>query len=109
MTSPDAAKSPHVLFYGHYDVQPADPVEKWASPPFEPERRVGKDGVERLYGRGIADDKGQLMTFIEAFRAWLATGSPLPARITVLIEGEEESGSPSLEPFLESQSPGVHL
>ncbi len=97
---PGVASSPHVLFYGHYDVQPPDPVEKWTSPPFEPERRKDGDGVERLYGRGVSDDKGQLMTFIEAFRAWLGSGAPLPAQITVLIEGEEESGSPSLEPFL---------
>ncbi|MDP9138284.1 MAG: M20/M25/M40 family metallo-hydrolase [Pseudomonadota bacterium] len=102
--APPAAgpKSPHALFYGHYDVQPADPVDRWTSPPFEPQRRRDRDGVERLYGRGTADDKGQLMTFIEAFRAWLATGNSLPSRITVLIEGEEESGSPSLEPFLRS-------
>ena len=90
--APSAAgpNTPHVLFYGHYDVQPADPVEKWTSPPFEPQRRRDGDGVERLYGRGAADDKGQLMTFIEAIRAWLTTGNALPARITVLIEGEEE-------------------
>jgi acetylornithine deacetylase/succinyl-diaminopimelate desuccinylase-like protein len=94
------AGAPHVLFYGHYDVQPVDPIELWNSPPFEPQRVKGKDGVERLYGRGCADDKGQLMTFVEAARAWIATTGDLPFRATFLIEGEEESGSPSLVPFL---------
>ena len=69
-------KTPHVLFYGHYDVQPADPLDLWKTPPFEPTRKIDADGVERMYGRGTADDKGQLMTFIEAFRAWIeATGA----------------------------------
>ena len=94
------AKTPHVLFYGHYDVQPVDPVELWDSPPFEPVRKIGKDGVERLYGRGTADDKGQLMTFVEAARAWISATGSLPIKATFLIEGEEESGSPSLIPFL---------
>lgn len=94
------AAIPHVLFYGHYDVQPADPLELWQTPPFEMQRRKGKDGVERIYGRGTADDKGQLMTFVEAARAWIATTGELPIRATFLIEGEEESGSPSLVPFL---------
>ena len=96
-------KTPEVLFYGHYDVQPADPLEKWSTPPFEPQR-IRKDGVERLYGRGLADDKGQLMTFIEAFRYWLEAEGSLPFRITVLLEGEEESGSPSLVPFLKANA-----
>jgi acetylornithine deacetylase/succinyl-diaminopimelate desuccinylase-like protein len=95
------SRTPHILFYGHYDVQPADPVEKWLSPAFEPQRR-GEGGKERLYGRGMADDKGQLMTFIEAFRHWLAVAGSLPVHITVLLEGEEESGSPSLVPFLKA-------
>jgi acetylornithine deacetylase/succinyl-diaminopimelate desuccinylase-like protein len=94
-------RTPHVLFYGHYDVQPADPLGKWHTPPFEPQRR-NDNGIERLYGRGLADDKGQLMTFIEAFRHWLKLHGPLPIRITVLFEGEEESGSPSLVPFLDA-------
>jgi acetylornithine deacetylase/succinyl-diaminopimelate desuccinylase-like protein len=94
------ARTPHVLFYGHYDVQPVDPVELWHSPPFEPVRKAGKDGVERLYGRGTADDKGQLMTFVEAARAWISATGSLPIKATFLIEGEEESGSPSLIPFL---------
>jgi acetylornithine deacetylase/succinyl-diaminopimelate desuccinylase-like protein len=90
----------HILFYGHYDVQPPDPLDKWISAPFEPVRRKGSDGVERLYGRGVADDKGQLMTFLEAARAWIAVTGSLPVRATFLIEGEEESSSPNLVPFL---------
>ena len=94
------AKTPHVLFYGHYDVQPVDPLNLWNSPPFEPVRKTDADGVERLYGRGTADDKGQLMTFVEAARAWISASGSLPIKATFLIEGEEESGSPSLIPFL---------
>ena len=95
-------KPPHVLFYGHYDVQPADPLELWKTPPFEPTRRKDADGVERMYGRGTADDKGQFMTFMEAARAWISTTGSLPVKATFLIEGEEESGSPSLIPFLKA-------
>ena len=95
-------KTPHLLFYGHYDVQPADPLNLWSTPPFEPTRKKGKDGVERIYGRGTADDKGQFMTFVEAARAWINTTGSLPIKATFLIEGEEESGSPSLVPFLKA-------
>jgi len=95
-----SAKLPHFLFYGHYDVQPPDPLDKWTTPPFEPQKRAGKDGVVRLYGRGTADDKGQLLTFVEAMRAWITATGTLPIKATILIEGEEESGSPSLIPFL---------
>jgi acetylornithine deacetylase/succinyl-diaminopimelate desuccinylase-like protein len=101
-TPKDAGRNtPHFLFYGHYDVQPADPLELWKTPPFEPTVRTEK-GVARMYGRGTADDKGQLMTFIEAARAWITTTGTLPIRATFLIEGEEESGSPSLVPFLKA-------
>ncbi len=96
----DSNKTPHILFYGHYDVQPPDPLDEWHTPPFEPQRRTGKDGMQRIYARGAADDKGQLLTFIEALRAMInASYSHLP-NMTLLFEGEEESGSPSLEGFL---------
>ena len=95
-------KAPHLLYYGHYDVQPPDPVALWKSPPFSPALVEGPNGP-RIVARGAVDDKGQTMTFLAAFRAWhKATGS-LPVRATVLIEGEEEIGSPNLEPFLTAE------
>ncbi len=90
------AGAPHVLFYGHYDVQPVDPLALWENPPFEPKLKDGK-----LLGRGTSDDKGQLMTFVEAARAFKDVTGGLPLSVTILFEGEEESGSPSLKPFLE--------
>ncbi|HET6375872.1 MAG TPA: M20/M25/M40 family metallo-hydrolase, partial [Methylocella sp.] len=89
---------PHLLFYGHYDVQPPDPLGYWKTPPFEPQLAEAGTG-KQITGRGAADDKGQLMTFIEACRAFQETGG-LPCHITFLIEGEEETGSPSLPAFL---------
>ncbi len=91
---------PHVLFYGHYDVQPTDPIEEWDTPPFEPTRKTGEDGVDRIFARGAADDKGQLMTFIEAVRAMINASFVHSLNMTLLFEGEEESGSPSLDAFL---------
>ena len=93
---PGAARA---LFYGHYDVQPPDPVALWTSPPFGPVLVAGKDG-ERIVARGSSDDKGQVMTFLEACRAILQVKNELPLDITVLLEGEEESSSKSLVPFL---------
>ncbi|MET3793566.1 M20/M25/M40 family metallo-hydrolase [Aquamicrobium terrae] len=96
--------SPHVLFYGHYDVQPVDPLELWNDDPFAPALKEVEPGRKVIIGRGSADDKGQLMTFVEACRAWKAVHGSLPCRITLLFEGEEESGSPSLKPFLEANA-----
>ncbi len=86
---------PTVLCYGHYDVQPVDPLDLWTTPPFEPVVRAGS-----LFARGAADDKGQFFTIIAAIRAYLETKTPLPVNIKLLIEGEEESGGASIEAFV---------
>ncbi len=96
--SPRGTRRP-LLFYGHYDVQPVDPLTLWDRPPFQPEIQDTPEG-RVIRARGAADDKGQLMTFVEAFRAWKAVHGALPSDLTLLFEGEEESGSPSLRPFL---------
>ena len=103
-TGPVADPARHVLFYGHYDVQPVDPLHLWRSDPFDPKIETGEAGVDVITGRGSADDKGQLLVFVEACRALIAEEGRLPVRVTVLLEGEEESGSPSLEPFLEANA-----
>jgi acetylornithine deacetylase/succinyl-diaminopimelate desuccinylase-like protein len=95
---------PHVLFYGHYDVQPVDPLKLWENDPFDPAVRDTGNGRRIITGRGAADDKGQLMTFVEACRAYKAETGKLPCRISILFEGEEESGSPSLRPFLKANA-----
>jgi acetylornithine deacetylase/succinyl-diaminopimelate desuccinylase-like protein len=85
---------PTVLFYGHYDVQPPDPLQEWVSPPFEPELRDG-----RIFGRGAGDNKGQHFAQLLALESWLAVAGELPCNVTFLLEGEEEVGSPNLEGF----------
>ncbi|MEP1198100.1 M20/M25/M40 family metallo-hydrolase [Tateyamaria sp.] len=94
---------PHLLFYGHYDVQPVDPLDLWDGDPFDPEIQ-DTDAGKVIRGRGSSDDKGQLMTFVEACRAWKAEHGTLPCRITFFFEGEEESGSPSLVPFMQENA-----
>jgi len=90
---------PTVLIYGHYDVQPEDPIDLWDSPPFEP---VVKDG--KIYGRGTADDKGQVFTHIKAVQSLMKAEGKLPVNVKFIIEGEEESGSYAIEEFLNTQA-----
>jgi len=97
------ADAPHLLFYGHYDVQPVDPLALWDRDPFDPALQDGPNG-KSIRGRGASDDKGQLMTFVEACRAWKAVNGALPCRLTFFFEGEEEIGSPSLVPFMEENA-----
>jgi acetylornithine deacetylase/succinyl-diaminopimelate desuccinylase-like protein len=93
----------HILFYGHYDVQPVDPLSLWGRDPFDPILEDTPKG-RVIRARGSSDDKGQLMTFLEACRAWVAVHGTLPGRLTIFLEGEEESGSPSLIPFLQENA-----
>lgn len=90
-----------MLFYGHYDVQPVDPLDLWEHDPFAPVIQDTANG-KVIRARGASDDKGQLMTFVEACRAWLAVHGTLPVKLTFCMEGEEESGSPSLVPYLQA-------
>ncbi len=96
----EEGRGPRILYYGHYDVQPPDPLELWQSPPFEPVVVEGPHGP-RIVARGAVDDKGQLLTILEALRAWKAVHGALPVPVTVFVEGEEESSSTNLEPFME--------
>jgi acetylornithine deacetylase/succinyl-diaminopimelate desuccinylase-like protein len=96
---------PNVLFYGHYDVQPVDPLDLWETPPFEPRIATLPDGRKIIVARGACDDKGQVMTFVEALRAYKAvTGSLPPLGITMMIEGEEECGSKHLFDFVKNNA-----
>src|SRR5690606_877859 len=90
-----AEGAPTILFYGHYDVQPVDPLNEWQSPPFEATVRDGE-----IYARGAADDKGQIFMHFKAIEAWLSQTGRLPVNIKVFIEGEEEVGSTHLDAFV---------
>ncbi len=94
----------HVMFYGHYDVQPVDPIDLWETPPFEPRLVTVAGDRKVIAARGACDDKGQLMTFVEAVRAWTEVTGSLPLKLTMLLEGEEELGSTNLKPFLKANA-----
>src|SRR5213083_1077385 len=102
-------KAPHVLFYGHYDVQPVDPLDLWEAPPFAPRISTLPDGRKAIVARGACDDKGQLMTFVEACRAWKAVTGSLPLPITLMLEGEEECGSKHLFGFVRDHAAELRL
>ena len=94
-----ASGAPTVLIYGHYDVQPAEPLDEWTSPPFDP---VVRDG--RVFARGSADNKGQFFLHLKAIQALMETAGALPVNVVFLVEGEEEIGSPNLVPFVERRA-----
>ncbi|MER8911905.1 M20/M25/M40 family metallo-hydrolase [Mesorhizobium sp. M0854] len=102
------AIGPHVLFYGHYDVQPVEPLEKWDADPFDPRLKVQPSGDSQIIARGASDDKGQLLTFVEACRAWKTVTGGLPISVSMFFEGEEESGSPSMDKFLDQAGDELH-
>ncbi|HBS29135.1 MAG TPA: hypothetical protein DEB06_06715 [Phycisphaerales bacterium] len=108
-----AYRGPHVLFYGHYDVQPPDPLELWESPPFEPVVKPAMPGHdqpgERIVARGACDDKGQVSTFLEALLAWKEVEGAIPVRFSVLIEGEEESGSVNLYRYIDEHAEELRM
>src|SRR5215213_5348402 len=100
---------PHVLFYGHYDVQPVDPLDLWETPPFEPRLAKLAGGRKIIIARGACDDKGQVMTFVEACRAFRTVTGSLPLPITLMIEGEEECGSKHLFDFVSKNAEEFRL
>jgi acetylornithine deacetylase/succinyl-diaminopimelate desuccinylase-like protein len=102
--APANGSAPRVLFYGHYDVQPVDPLDLWEASPFAPRIAALPDGRKIIVARGACDDKGQVMTFIEACRAYVAVTGRLPLPITMMIEGEEECGSKHLFDFVKSHA-----
>ena len=102
--SPPVPGGRTVLVYGHYDVQPPDPLDLWQTPPFEPTIRNGN-----VYARGATDDKGQMLTHVKAAQAWMAAEGKLPLQLKFLIEGEEEVGSSSLGPFLAANRQTIGL
>jgi len=97
--SPPVDGAPTALVYGHYDVQPPDPLDEWVTPPFEPAIRDGK-----IFARGATDDKGQMLTHVKGVQSWLAVKGKLPLQVKLLIEGEEEVGSENLEAFLQTDA-----
>src|SRR5262252_4494983 len=96
----NAPGKPTILFYGHYDVQPVDPVNLWTTPPFEPTVRDGE-----IYARGAADDKGQVFMHFKAIEAHLKQTGALPINIKIILEGEEEVGSVNLDTFIHDHRP----
>src|SRR6186713_2045862 len=105
----NGAAGPRVLFYGHYDVQPVDPLNLWKTPPFEPRVETLPGGRKIIVARGACDDKGQVMTFIEACRAFKAVTGKLPLPIAMMIEGEEECGSNHLFGFVKDHGQEFRL
>jgi acetylornithine deacetylase/succinyl-diaminopimelate desuccinylase-like protein len=102
-------KAPRILFYGHYDVQPVDPIDLWEAPPFAPRIVTQPDGRKSIVARGACDDKGQVMTFVEACRAFNTVTGHLPLPITMMIEGEEECGSNHLFGFVQDHADELTL
>jgi acetylornithine deacetylase/succinyl-diaminopimelate desuccinylase-like protein len=104
-----SGRAPRVLFYGHYDVQPVDPLDLWEAPPFAPRIVTQPDGRKIIVARGACDDKGQVMTFVEACRAFKTVTGQLPLSITMMIEGEEECGSNHLFGFVKDHADELKL
>src|SRR3546814_18434061 len=99
------AEAPHILFYGHYDVQPVDLIDLWEDDPFTPAIKDMGNGRKVITGRGTSDDKGQLITFVEACRAYTAANGSLPTRSTILFARPAKSSVRSLKPFHNHTSP----